>query len=125
MKTYLKSSFIFLILFAALHTGITGCSKSNDYNTTPTPTPVGTKGANEIWIQSSKFDATTLTVAVNTTVKWTNKDSFDHTVTSDSTMFDSGNLPAGGTFSYQFTGKGTFKYHCNYHAAMKGTIIVQ
>ena len=79
----------------------------------------------QVLLQSSVFNPTTLTVAANTTVKWTNKDSYAHTVTSDSTMFDSGNLPSAGTYSYKFTTKGTYKYHCNYHSMMKGTIVVQ
>ena len=123
MKTKSMTSLLFLtsILFLSL---TIGCSKANSgYNNDP-PTG-GTQGADEVWLQGSVFNPTTLTVAVNTTVKWTNKDSYAHTVTSDVTGFDSGNLVAGGVFSHQFTTKGTFAYHCNYHSMMKGTIIVQ
>jgi len=122
MKTIKIERLLVLAAFVFL-TSTIGCSKaSSGYNDT---TIGGTKGNNEVWLQSSMFDPTSLTVAVNTTVKWTNKDSYAHTVTSDVTKFDSGNLPAGGTFSYQFTSKGTYAYHCNYHSMMKGTIIVQ
>jgi len=123
--------FLFLTLIALLTTSV-GCSKKNDYNTSPSKTTGGTEGASEVFITGSSFSPATLTVAVNTSVTWTNKDGVAHTVTSDSTMFDSGNLAAYdsynytyATYSYTFTTKGTFKYHCNYHALMKGTIVVQ
>jgi plastocyanin len=128
MKTRKSSqavSFILFLTFIAIISTSIGCSKANSgYYGNTTTTTGGTREANEVWIQSSMFNPTTLTVPVNTTVTWTNKDSMAHTVTSDATMFDSHNLPAGNTFSFQFTTKGTFAYHCNYHASMKGTIVV-
>jgi plastocyanin len=121
---YLATMLIAVPLFALLCI-FSGCSKSNDYNTNPTGgNGNGNPGTNEIWIQGSEFNPSTKTVAVNTTLTWTNKDSYAHTVTSDSTMFDSGNLAGNGTFSYTFTQKGTFNYHCKIHSMMKGTVIV-
>ncbi len=105
---------LFLLCF------FSSCSKSNDGNT-----PYGTPGVNEVWIQGSAYNPATKTVAVNTTVTWTNKDSFAHTVTSDSVGFDSGNLPGSSTFNHTFTAKGTYKYHCAIHTMMTGKIIVQ
>ncbi len=61
-------------------------------------------------------------------VKWTNKDPGPHTVTSDPAApvsFGSGNLDSGGTYSFTFTQGGTYAYHCDYHATMHGTVIVQ
>lgn len=101
----------------------TSCKKStNDYSSTGGG---GNPGANEVWMQSSSFSPASLTVAVNSTVTWTNKDSYTHTVTSDTGLFDSGNIAGGGTYSYKFTSKGTFKYHCKIHAMMTGQIVVQ
>jgi plastocyanin len=80
---------------------------------------------NEVSIISSSFSPTPLTVSVNTTVKWTNSDGIAHTVTSDNAVWDSGNISAGGTFSFTFTAAGTFNYHCSIHSSMTGTIIVQ
>jgi len=117
MRTFQTARFSLLLLSLTLLLGWMGCSKSNDSNPTP--------AANEIFLKGSVFSPVTLTVAVNTTVKWTNDDSMAHTVTSDSPGFDSGNLPAGNVFSHQFTTKGTFAYHCTYHSNMKATIIVQ
>jgi plastocyanin len=125
MKTIRLTRFLFIAIIAFLSFTF-GCSKDNtDNGNTGNNNTGGNKGADEVWLQGSVFNPTTLTVAVNTTVKWTNKDSYAHTVTSDVAGFDSGNLDAGGVFTHQFTTKGTFAYHCNYHSMMKGTIIVQ
>ena len=123
--------FMFLTLITLLTTSI-GCSKKNDYNASPSKATGGTPGSNEVFITGSSFSPASLTIAVNKTVNWTNKDAVAHTVTSDSSMFDSGTLAAYdsynytyATYSYKFTTKGIFKYHCNYHSLMTGTIIVQ
>ena len=80
--------------------------------------------ANEVYMSGSSFSPSTITVAVNTTVKWTNKDAIAHTVTSDAVLFDSGNMNSGATFNYKFTQAGTYNYHCTYHSMMTGTVIV-
>ncbi len=80
---------------------------------------------NSVTISNFAFSPATVTVAVGTTVTWTNKDSVAHTVTSDTGAFDSGNLSPNGTYSYKFTTSGTFPYHCGIHTYMKGTVIVQ
>ena len=57
------------------------------------------------------FMPATLSVKVGATVTWVNEDTVAHTVTSEgSTLFDSGNLPTGGTFSFTFTRAGTYHY---------------
>jgi len=78
----------------------------------------------EVAIKGFAFSPATLTVKVGTTVKWTNKDSVAHTVTSDTGLFDSGDLAAGDTFSFTFNQAGTFAYHCTMHPSMTATIIV-
>lgn len=86
----------------------------------------GTQAADEVWMQSNAFNPGTRTVAVNTTVKWTNKDGSAHTVTSDNGGFtSSGNIAGGGTYSFKFTTAGTYPYHCTLHSGMNGTVVVQ
>jgi plastocyanin len=81
-------------------------------------------------IENMSFVPASLTVAAGTTVVWTNNDSMAHTVTSNTGLFDSGLLSAGGlytsggTFSYTFSTAGTFLYHCTPHPGMIATIIV-
>jgi plastocyanin len=65
------------------------------------------------------------TAKVGQAVAWSNGDGTTHTVTSKgSSLFDSGNIPSGGTFSYTFTSAGTYTYYCTIHPWMTGTIVV-
>jgi plastocyanin len=72
------------------------------------------------------FSPKTLTIPVGTTVTWKNTTPVAHTVTSDDgASFDSGIVPASGTFTFTFTKAGSYAYHCNIHPYMKATIIVK
>ena len=96
-----------------------GCKKSNSDSTSG-------PGTNEVWMQNSAFTPTTITVSVNTTVTWINKDNMNHTVTSNTSgLFSSGTIGNGSSFTHQFTTAGTFNYHCNFHSGMNGTVVVQ
>ncbi len=79
---------------------------------------------NEVFIQSMTFNPGTITVAANTTITWTNKDAVAHTVTSNSGLFDSGNIGNNGTYSHLFTTAGTYPYFCTIHPSMTATVIV-
>jgi len=103
------------------------CSKSNN-TTPPVTTTTGGGGGNGttvgINIVGMAFPTST-TVTVGTTVTWTNKDGFDHTVTSnDGTSFNSGNMGANASFSYTANKAGSYPYHCNIHSSMTSTLIV-
>jgi plastocyanin len=91
------------------------------------------RGANEVWITSGGFDPSSLTVSVNTTVTWTNKDNVKHDVTSgqpgnvESKFKPSPNLNSNETYQATFSQRGRVDYFClihgNGHGA--GVIIVQ
>jgi plastocyanin len=121
-----KSRLLFSAGFILAILSITNsCSKSTDYNT-PGPGSGG-PGTNEVWIQGMAFTPATITVKAGTTIKWTNKDSASHTVTSDqgdSESFESGSLGNAAIWSYQFNNVGTFPYHCAVHPGMKASVIV-
>ncbi len=126
-KIIIFSSRVLLIIFIAFISIISGCNKS-DYpsNSNNNNTP----GTNDIFIQGMAFSPANKTISVGTTIKWTNYDGFNHTVTSGvpgtpSGLFDSGNIGSNGTFSYTFTQAGTFNFFCKIHNSMKGTITVQ
>ena len=105
------------LLFLAIIFGfLISCAKDE-----PTPTP----GQNEVFINNMKFSPSSITVSSGTTITWTNQESITHTVTSDNSVFDSGNLGNGNSFSYTFSTVGTFPYHCKYHSSMTATVIVQ
>lgn len=70
-------------------------------------------------------DTVTVVLGTNSTVVWTNNDQAPHTVTADDNSFNSGNMNPGDVFVYTFTTAGTYKYHCNYHSWMAGTVIVK
>ena|SRR5579859_3354749 len=77
-------------------------------------------------ITSYRFDPGVITVAVGTTVTWTNLDDVPHTVTSTDKHFkSSGALDKGDAFSYTFTAPGIYPYYCTVHPFMTGKVIVQ
>ena len=111
---------------------VLGCSKNDYYSTAPTTsTPVQNSSGNAVTTQNDAFNPKSLTVAMGTTVTWTNNDNIAHTVTSGvpgtpDGIFNSGNMGKGQTFSYMFNSKGTFKYYCSVHPdIMTGTVTVQ
>ena len=82
-------------------------------------------GVIEINIEGFAFNPATIRIAKGTTVRWTQKDSTQHTVTSDDGVFGSPLLSKGETYSHTFNEAGTFDYHCTPHPSMKGKIIVE
>lgn len=70
------------------------------------------------------YDPTTIEVKSGTIVTWTNDDFVAHTVTDLEDSFDSGFIPAGSTWKYQFEKPGEFDYFCTLHPWMKGYVSV-
>lgn len=71
------------------------------------------------------YSPSTFTVKAGATVTWVNLDGTTHTVTTKgSSLFDSGNVPTGGTFSHTFSQPGTYDYYCAIHPWMTGTVVV-
>jgi plastocyanin len=79
----------------------------------------------EVGIKDYAFVPKTLTVAVGTTVTWTNRDEEPHTVTSTAGDFSSPGLDTDEAFSRKFTAPGTYTYFCALHPHMTATIIVK
>jgi len=82
-------------------------------------------GVNMVSIENLAFNPNTLTVSTGTTVTWINNDNVDHTVNSESGLFNSGTLTKGKNYTYTFTEPGTYNYICSLHPSMRGTIKVQ
>jgi plastocyanin len=70
------------------------------------------------------FSPASVQVKAGTTVVWVNKDSVQHTTTSDTNVWDSGLMAEGSTFSYTFTQPGTYKYYCKPHSALDMTGVI-
>ena len=65
-----------------------------------------------------------ITVAVGTTVEWTNNDPLPHSVTAVDKSFNSGLIQPGKSYRHTFTRAGTFNFYCIPHPFMKGVITV-
>lgn len=92
-------------------------------------TPVTTATGIAVIDQSPplRFAPKEIDVAVGSTVIWTNRGLFDHTVLADDGSFDStlaDPLAAGETFTHVFTTAGEFPYKCEIHMNMKGLVRV-
>ncbi len=93
-------------------------------STAPSASVAPAATGNAVTIANFAFGPAALTVAVGTTVTWTNSDTAGHTVTADDGSFKSGTLGTGATFTQTFAKAGTFAYHCSIHKSMTGTITV-
>ncbi|MCL5072112.1 MAG: cupredoxin family copper-binding protein [Actinobacteria bacterium] len=114
-----------LLIFSFSMAGCTGKTVSTTTAETTATNAAGSAGAaNEITIENNTFKPDSLTIKVGDTVTWINKDSYDHTATSKTGEFDSGNLANGAKFSFTFEKEGTYDYICTLHTFMTGKIIV-
>lgn len=113
----MKTIIIIALTCCCLCMGI-GCKKQDP----------GTPGENEIFLEYKTFNPTSLGVKKGTTVTFINKDNANHTVTSTSSLFDSGKIKSGDSFTYTFNDEGVFYFYCNYHSSNsqeQGAIVVK
>jgi len=78
-----------------------------------------------ITIDNFTFTPKELTVAVGTTIKWVNHDDIPHLVVNKDKVFRSKALDTDDSYSFTFTGAGTFDYFCGLHPHMVGQVIVK
>jgi len=74
--------------------------------------------------QSPYFDPGLVQVRVGSKIRFTNKGASDHSVTSDTGLFDSGPIPPGGAWIYDATTPGSFNYSDSARPFAVGTIEV-
>jgi plastocyanin len=79
----------------------------------------------EVKVDNFSFGPATLTVAVGTTVTWTNRDDIPHTIVSTEKVFKSKVLDTDEKFSYTFTKAGSYPYFCSIHPKMTGSVVAQ
>ncbi|MGD1171712.1 cupredoxin family copper-binding protein [Mycobacterium seoulense] len=112
---------------------LAGCSASRpaagpgtgvSTGSTSVTAPAAPVGGNQVTIDGFAFAPATLTVAVGTTVTWTNRDEEPHTVAASDGSFHSPGMGTGATFTHTFTDPGTFDYVCSIHPMMRGTVVV-
>lgn len=78
----------------------------------------------EIEIRDFQFVPDYVVVMRGEMIQWTNLGAVVHTSTSDTQVWDSGDIQPNKFYKRKFNQTGAFPYHCTYHPAMKGTIRV-
>lgn len=68
------------------------------------------------------FNPEYINISMGDTVKWINKDKQTHSVNSYTDLFDSGKLDQNDSYSFKFSGEGTYNYFCIGHPYMKGSV---
>ena len=81
-------------------------------------------GMADVSIVDFAFQPMAIFVGVGETVEWTNTGNADHTVDSDTEIFEADILDPGETYSYTFGEPGIFPYHCDIHPHMRGMVVV-
>ena len=114
-KPFLPGIIVSLFLIFAIY----ACSKSGS----TTAPPPGGGNVIAVSIHGMAFPSTT-TVTKGASVKWTNNDGFERTVTSDDGTSFNANVAAVASFPYVANTAGSFPYHCNIHSNMYGTLVV-
>lgn len=105
---------------------------TSDTSATPRPDSNGSEAetsaqaTDEVEIEDFAYSPQVITVKKGTTVTWTNKDTVRHTVTPDDggTFTGSELLAKDQSYSFTFTEVGEYKYHCQPHPQMTGSVIV-
>ncbi|HEY4510476.1 MAG TPA: plastocyanin/azurin family copper-binding protein [Candidatus Paceibacterota bacterium] len=93
-------------------------------NQTPATAPTPGATTHNVEIGNFSFKQPSINIKKGDAVVWTNGDSAPHTVTGDSGGPASPTIAKGETYSFTFTGAGTFNYHCAFHPSMKGAVMV-
>jgi plastocyanin len=89
--------------------------------------PVAATAVNRasITIRDFAFRPRPLRVRRGTVVTVSNRDSTNHSFTSNRGAFELSNLAPGRSGRVRFGRAGRFTYHCAFHPFMKGTVIVR
>jgi plastocyanin len=76
-------------------------------------------------INGMRFEPSNITVKPGTTVTWVHGSSVPHTVTGNADGLRSSTLYSGQQFTHTFDAAGRYDYSCDFHPAMKGSVIVE
>lgn len=131
-----KALIILVVLFGVfLAIGCTGSNQPANQTGTPVVTPVNTPVAPagtpqpldkgkivDVTIQNFSFNPQSIEISAGDTVRWTNKDTVEHTVNGQT--FGSGPIQTGQNYEFLFSTPGVYDYNCSIHPYMKGTVTV-
>jgi plastocyanin len=110
-----------LLVIAGLAIALSACSSSGSKGGSGT-TKAPASGGSGITIANFKFTVSGVTAGSTVTV--TNTDGVTHTVTSDDNTSFNVTVPGGKTATFTAPAAGTYKFHCNIHSQMHGTLSV-
>lgn len=129
-----------LALIVALGLALSGCGSGDAPDDPPgaggpAATAHDAAGAASVDVVDFAFAPRTITISTGTTVTWTNRDDFAHTVTSgtpdtpagtfDEPLGSSGqHASSGTTATVAFDEPGTYPYFCDLHPSMTAEIVV-
>lgn len=103
-------------------------TSNSDSTATDTPASDPQSGEVNVDIKDFAYAPEKITVKKGSKVTWTNQDSAQHNVVSDSDSpqkgLDGPLLAKGKSYSFTFDTVGEYKYHCQPHPNMVGTIEV-
>ncbi len=83
------------------------------------------KDATVVSLSESGFSPVSVTIDVNTAVRFENNGTGKHGASADSKKWGTGTINPGKNFSRYFKDTGTFTYHDKYDSAKTATVIVQ
>lgn len=101
---------------------LAGCGSDD----TSSKAPASGATTRKIEIKDFLYSPASATVKVGQKVAVTNRDSASHTLTDRATpaSFDSDTIRQNQTRTVTFTKAGTFKFYCQFHPTMSGTVTV-
>jgi plastocyanin len=114
-----------LVPLAALATVAVTLLVTDDPTTSAAAAPGTRASGTAIAIEDFRFSPDPIAVKAGTTVTVTNRDGTVHTLTADDGGFDTGNLDGGASATITLTTPGTYRYFCDVHNYMTGTIEVR
>jgi len=85
---------------------------------------MATAAGHDIVVDNFSFAPEAATVAVGTTVRWTNRDDVPHNIVSTEQQFKSPVLDTDEQFSHRFDQPGSYRYFCSLHPKMTGRVVV-
>ena len=114
-----------LVAFAAATALLAGCGGDDTTGKADTDAPPAA-ASSTIEIADFVFDPDPVTVKAGATITVKNTDKAPHTVTQEGAKpsFDSGTVLGGKSGSVAFSKAGTYRYFCQFHPTMKGTVVV-
>lgn len=97
-----------------------GIAVASPHSSAPAATAANTK---MVMIRNFAFTPRMITIVHGSSVRWTNRDTTTHTTTSNTGVWNH-TLAPGRSFTFTFKKAGTYRYHCNIHPDMTGTVKV-